>query len=99
MSKRDEVLDLVTAAGWRVHGYQIDQAVTEWMETNLEVDRMEEWIEVGCWDAASAFHLDNAGIEPRDTLIYDDCGRNLASRYSNSDIRLEAVLATIEAHA
>jgi hypothetical protein len=99
MSKRDEVLELMTAAGWRVHGYQIDQAVNDWMETNLEVDRMEMWIEVGCYDAASAFFLDNAGIEPRETLIYDDCGRNLASRFASREIRLEAVIASIEAHA
>ena len=99
MSKRDEVLELVTAAGEAIHGYQIEQVVTEWMETGLEVARMEEWIKVGCWDAASAFFLDNAGIEPAATLIYDDCGRSLASRYANSDIRLEAVIATIEAHA
>lgn len=69
------------------------EIASDWAET-FTADEMAEWLDAGCWDAASARELDLAGFRPgRDELAYrhgeERQGMDAMYAFCNSDIRIE----------
>jgi hypothetical protein len=85
-----DITEIITASlDWRAGSDDIADAVDAWEQTGLCVEEITAWVEAGCFDAASAFALSDAGFSPAECAQQARTGETIAHSFCNGDIDLE----------
>jgi hypothetical protein len=88
--KFNQILEVVEQGGEWAHGGNLNQVAAEWYETGFTTSQVEEWLGCGCFDAQSAFQLDNEDITPEQANVRRD-GLTIGYLYANGDLSLAKV--------
>lgn len=59
-----EMATMLERHGERFTGTNTDDVAQEWLDHDFDAVRANEWCEIGCWDAATAAELRDAGLTP-----------------------------------
>ena len=85
-----DITEIITASlDWRAGSDDIADAVDAWEQTGLCVEKITAWVEAGCFDAASAFGLSDAGFSAAECAQQARTGETIAYSFCNGDIELE----------
>lgn len=64
--KVGEVADVLERHGSRFAGNNADDEAQGWLDNDFDADEVDEWCEVGCWDADAAASLRGVGLTPKE---------------------------------
>lgn len=88
--KFNQILAVVEQGGEWAHGGNPNQVAAEWYETGFTASQVEEWLGCGCFDAQSAFQLDNEDITPEQANVRRN-GLTIGYLYAHGDLSLAKV--------
>ena len=81
--------DVLERRGYRFTGNNVEDEANEWIDNGFDADSAGGWCEIGCWDAATANILRDAGLTPAvandaaQRLV--DASENAATDYTDGD--------------
>lgn len=102
-----EIADVLRRYGGPCHGGSPEDYAGDWDDLGMSAEDVEEWCAVGCWDAATAVRLRDAGLTPRrardacdrlaraDRAAYTDGDPMYAA--CNRDVRVDEIVDAAEA--